>query len=104
VRKLTGDLPLPQMQWNVVETRRRSAMLEPLGPRPWLYFVHSYAPVPEGDAAETVVGTCDYAGEVVAAVEAGSCWATQFHPEKSGANGLALLGAFAKRCVGGGAG
>ena len=60
-----------------------------------MYFVHSYAPVPDAVVAdEVVVATCDYGGPVVAAVEYGSVWATQFHPEKSSDAGLALLGNF----------
>jgi imidazoleglycerol phosphate synthase glutamine amidotransferase subunit HisH len=57
-----------------------------------VYFVHSYAPVPDDPA--TVVGTCDYGGEIVAAVEDRNVHAMQFHPEKSGAAGLDLLGRF----------
>jgi glutamine amidotransferase len=63
----------------------------------WLYFVHSYAPVPDDDGV--VAATTDYGGEVVAAVEQGSVWATQFHPEKSAANGLQLLTNFARACA-----
>ena len=69
-----------------------------LGPRPWFYFVHSYAPGPGPD----VVATCDYGGQVVAAVERGRMWATQFHPEKSGGAGLHLLRNFATACGGAG--
>ena len=56
----------------------------------WVYFVHSYAAEP----TDEVVATCDYGGPVVAAVARGGLWATQFHPEKSGENGLAILGNF----------
>jgi glutamine amidotransferase len=56
----------------------------------WVYFVHSYAP----EMSPDVVATCDYGGPVVAAVQRGPLWATQFHPEKSGASGLRLLGNF----------
>ncbi len=56
----------------------------------WFYFVHSYA----GDDGPFVVATCDYGGPLVAAIEQDNLWATQFHPEKSGANGLSVLANF----------
>lgn len=97
---VVGALPpthkRPQMQWNVLERRGSSAMLSGLDPSPWAYFVHSYAP-PHGDGAG-VVATCDYGETVVAAVERGRLWGAQFHPEKSGAVGLAMLANFAAVC------
>ena len=68
----------------------RPAPLHGLGPRPWVYFVHSFAP-PVGD--ETVA-VCDYGGPVAALAKRGTLWGAQFHPEKSGATGLALLANF----------
>lgn len=95
VRRLSGRVKLPQIQWNTLKrTGAPSAMLAGLGETPWFYFVHSYAPVPAGEDAERVVATCDYGGEVVAAMEKGALWGCQFHPEKSGAAGLALLANF----------
>jgi imidazoleglycerol phosphate synthase glutamine amidotransferase subunit HisH len=55
-----------------------------------VYFVHSYAP----EVGPDTVATCDYGGPVAAAVERGNVAATQFHPEKSGPCGLALLRSF----------
>ncbi len=100
VRRLAGDVKLPQMQWNRTDAVAgvRSAMLAPFVVPPWFYFVHSFAPVPTGSARDAVVATCDYGGTVVAAVERGTCWATQFHPEKSGRAGLRLLEAFVASC------
>jgi imidazole glycerol-phosphate synthase subunit HisH len=97
VRALPPGPKSPQMQWNVLHRvpDRGSEMLRPLGDLPWVYFVHSFAPEPSGD----VVATCDYGGPVVAAVERGQLWATQFHPEKSGAAGLALLAGFVRACA-----
>ena len=82
----------PQMQWNTLEVRGENepAPLRGLGPHPWVYFVHSFAP-PVGD--ETVA-VCDYGGPVAALVTRGTLWGAQFHPEKSGAAGLALLANF----------
>ncbi|MGH9283312.1 MAG: imidazole glycerol phosphate synthase subunit HisH [Acidimicrobiales bacterium] len=95
VRLLPAGVKRPQMQWNRLEaTRPDSALLDGLGPDPWVYFVHSYAPEPTPE----VVATCDYGGPVVAAVERGRLWATQFHPEKSGAVGARVLANFAKSC------
>jgi len=94
VRAISSSEKRPQMQWNVLNRKGTSAMLGGLDRRPWAYFVHSYAP-PEGDE---VVATCDYGGTVVAAVERGSLWGAQFHPEKSGSVGLAMLANFAAAC------
>ncbi len=88
VRVLPEGVKRPQMQWNVLDrTRPESPLLAGLPDPLWVYFVHSYAPEPSPD----VVATCDYGGPVVAAVQRGTLWATQFHPEKSGEAGLALL-------------
>ena len=95
VRLLPPGVKRPQMQWNVLSvTRTDCRLLDGLGAEPWMYFVHSYA-APEG---EDVVATCDYGGPVVAAVGRQRMWATQFHPEKSGATGLKLLANFAAAC------
>ena len=95
VRLLPAGVKRPQMQWNrLVPARPDSALLDGLGPEPWVYFVHSYAPEPTPE----VVATCEYGGPVVAAVERGPLWATQFHPEKSGAVGARVLANFAKTC------
>jgi imidazole glycerol-phosphate synthase subunit HisH len=95
VRRLVTALAVPQMQWNTLIRRGpASGLLRGLGTAPWVYFVHSYAP-PVG--AETVA-TCDYGGPVAAAAEEGAVWGTQFHPEKSGTSGLAILANFVARC------
>jgi glutamine amidotransferase len=82
----------PQMQWNRLDVRPGGEWLAPSGGPPvWVYFVHSFA-APDGP---DVVATCDHGGPVTAAVARGALWATQFHPEKSGPAGLAILGRFA---------
>ena len=95
VRALAPGVKRPQMQWNVLRRQRSDSVLLAGLPEPaWFYFVHSYAPEETAD----VVATCDYGGPVVAAVERDNLWATQFHPEKSGSTGLALLANFAAAC------
>ncbi|MGH9282030.1 MAG: imidazole glycerol phosphate synthase subunit HisH, partial [Acidimicrobiales bacterium] len=81
VRRLPDGVKRPQMQWNVLDAVLPCPLLEGLAAPTWVYFVHSYAPEPGPE----VVATCDYGGPVVAAVAQGRLWATQFHPEKSGA-------------------
>lgn len=98
VQWISSAVPRPQMQWNrlvVGETHRHDPVLGRLGAEPWMYFVHSLHGVPR-DAA-SVAATCDYGGEVNAAFRAGNVLATQFHPEKSGRDGLALLAAFVEQ-------
>ncbi|CAN5538219.1 imidazole glycerol phosphate synthase subunit HisH [soil metagenome] len=97
VRRLPGEVKHPQMQWNVLDWRRRPALTDALPDPAWVYFVHSYAAeVPD----DLVTATCGYGGPVTAMVDAGRCWATQFHPEKSSATGLALLAGFVAECAG----
>ncbi len=96
VRRLAGDVKLPQMQWNrLVVDDPDHWLLAEVGPEPWCYFVHSYA-APPGD--ETVA-RCHYGGPVSAVVARNHLVATQFHPEKSARTGLAILAAFAARCA-----
>lgn len=91
VRRLPEGVKRPQMQWNRLLVDQPShPMVQGLGPDPWVYFVHSYAPRPDNG----VVATCEYGGPVVAAMARDRVWATQFHPEKSGPVGLALLANF----------
>jgi glutamine amidotransferase len=78
----------PQMQWNILDYRMPShPMFAGLGDESWMYFVHSFAAEPGDD----VLATCAYGGDVVAAVGRGNVWACQFHPEKSGRNGIRIL-------------
>jgi imidazole glycerol-phosphate synthase subunit HisH len=98
VGRLGPTVKHPQMQWNQLvrtdsgsgDPGSRADPLRGLGEAPWVYFVHSYAP-PVG--AETVA-VCDYGGPVAALVARGDLWGAQFHPEKSGRSGLALLANF----------
>lgn len=92
VRWLPAGVKRPQMQWNVLCASSPSPLLDGLGDEPWVYFVHSFAP----EMNQWCVATCSYGGAVVAAMQRDNVFATQFHPEKSGAAGLALLANFVK--------
>ncbi len=96
VVRLPDGVKHPQMQWNRLSVLTESPLLEGLGERPWMYFVHSFAPEFTGDT----VATCDYGGEVTAMAAHANVVATQFHPEKSSAPGLALLANFVNLAAG----
>jgi len=102
VRALPAGVKRPQMQWNPLQPTPvvGRGLLAGLGPEPWVYFVHSYAVEMSADtrASGDIVATCDYGGPMVAALERDRLWATQFHPEKSGPVGLAVLANFVRTC------
>jgi imidazole glycerol phosphate synthase glutamine amidotransferase subunit len=94
LRRFPSGEPVPHMGWNTVgwvETSRRARHPYAPGYESWQYFAHSYfAPL-----VFPAAGTTFYAGAIVtAAVARDNVFATQFHPEKSGAAGLALYRAF----------
>jgi glutamine amidotransferase len=95
VRRLPEGVKRPQIQWNVLNPvpGRSSGLLAGLPADPWVYFVHSYAP----EVGAETVASCEYGGTVAAAVERDHVWGTQFHPEKSGTLGLAVLANFVER-------
>jgi imidazole glycerol-phosphate synthase subunit HisH len=90
VRLLPDDVKRPQMQWNLVRRVRPSKLLGTSDVPVWAYFVHSFAP----ECHEDVVGVCEYGGDIPCVVERGNVMGTQFHPEKSGTSGIALLSTF----------
>ncbi len=96
VRRLPGGLKVPHMGWNTVRpTPAAWPALAGDGAAPaHYYFVHSYYADPAGAATALVAGTTCYGVEFCSALRQERLWATQFHPEKSGPAGLALLAAF----------
>ncbi|MEB3861505.1 MAG: imidazole glycerol phosphate synthase subunit HisH [Desulfurococcales archaeon] len=82
--------PLPHIGWSQVERVRGSALLEGLPDRFYAYYVHSYASMETGKPwvkAITRLGDIEF----TAVVEKPPVYGTQFHPERSGANGLRVL-------------
>ena len=84
------DQPIPHMGWAPLIPSSPSPLLPADAPESWVYFVHSYAADPSDGACNTaLVGFGDTA--VTAAVWQGAIGACQFHPEKSGPHGEAIL-------------
>lgn len=79
---------VPHMGWTEISAPATSAMFDGIHDERF-YFVHSYAATEH--PANTVVTTAVHGDEFVAAVEDGTTWAAQFHPEKSAAAGARLL-------------
>jgi glutamine amidotransferase len=87
---------LPHMGWNTVSAPAGSRLLAGIGPDERFYFVHSYAvrswPAPAAhEAAAPLLTWANHGQPFIAAIEDGPLCATQFHPEKSGDAGAALL-------------
>jgi glutamine amidotransferase len=93
-----GPLKLPHIGWNEVRfTKPQSPLVANLPQVCAFYHVHSFVPAPT--YAEDVLGTADYGASFVTAVEKGSFYGVQFHPEKSSAAGLRMLANFARICI-----
>ncbi|MBV9297786.1 MAG: imidazole glycerol phosphate synthase subunit HisH [Verrucomicrobia bacterium] len=88
-----GNLKVPQIGWNrLTWTKEAQERYPGLPDNPYVYFVHSYYPVPEDRSI--IAATAEYGDEFAAAVLGDNLLATQFHPEKSQENGLAILRQF----------
>jgi len=89
-----SHLKIPHMGWNELDDLKPHALLEGIAPRDHAYFVHSFQL--KASQPATLLATTDYGGTVTAVVGRDNLAGTQFHPEKSQAMGLALLGAFVR--------
>jgi glutamine amidotransferase len=92
-----GRLKLPHIGWSEVRFARPSSLTAGLGERRAFYHVHSFAPRP-ADGGD-VLGTADYGAPFVSAAAHERLFGVQFHPEKSSAAGLRLLGNFVAICA-----
>lgn len=92
-----NGLKVPHIGWNSVELKQRNGIFENINDNSYFYFVHSYylKNAPE----EIVAGVTEYGVPIQCAVQKGRVCATQFHPEKSGEAGIALLRSFVNQEV-----
>ncbi len=88
------SLKIPHMGWNEVKVVKPHPLLNGIKAGDEFYFVHSFYPQPKDK--QNVYAVADYGGEFCCALGYLNLFATQFHAEKSGRLGLALLERFTK--------
>jgi imidazole glycerol-phosphate synthase subunit HisH len=88
---------VPQMGWNNLEIiNKASRLLEDIRDSSWVYFVHSYHVTTKIESI--VVASSEYGIHIPAVIEEGNIFGTQFHPEKSGNTGAAIIKNFLRVC------
>ena len=92
---MEGSIPkglkIPHIGWNSLSMKSSHPIFKYVNEGDCVYFVHSYF---ASDCTESVIATAEYGRELTAAVAKGNVMGCQFHPEKSGKVGLAILKAF----------
>ncbi|HKK99127.1 MAG TPA: imidazole glycerol phosphate synthase subunit HisF [Desulfotignum sp.] len=89
VERFKTNRSVPHMGWNGIHLKQDSPLMQGVGPDARFYFVHSFHLVPHDPSVVLTTTTYDYA--FASAVQQGNIIGTQFHPEKSGKNGMQLL-------------
>ena len=93
--KIGKTLKVPHIGWNSLEfTDKKSEIFKYISDGDFVYFVHSYY---AANCEESVIAKAEYGAKLTAAVQCGNVYGCQFHPEKSGKTGLAILRAFCER-------
>ncbi len=83
---------IPHMGWNIVNPQRDHWIFRGIPDKCSCYFVHSYYPAPSD--SKSIIALTDYCVSFSSAVQYENLTALQFHPEKSGENGLRMLSNF----------
>ncbi|MGF1613008.1 MAG: imidazole glycerol phosphate synthase subunit HisF [Gammaproteobacteria bacterium] len=97
VSRIDGhSLAVPHIGWNGIRIQRSSGLFGDYHQEK-LYFVHSYRALASEDNSDWILCTTHYGGEFISGVQQGDVAALQFHPEKSGSAGLAILNSFLAR-------
>ena len=89
VVRLPRSVKIPHIGWNTIEVRRNHPIVADISSGSYFYFVHSY--YTEVEDEKIVISTSEYGVSFPAIVAHKNIIGTQFHPEKSGENGMRLL-------------
>ena len=94
---MDGNIPkglkIPHIGWNSLHITREHPIFKYVKENDYVYFVHSYY---ASDCEDSLLATSEYGIPITAAVASGNVTGMQFHPEKSGEVGLAILKAFSE--------
>ena len=93
---IPADYKIPHIGWNALIFKAPTPLFRYIREGDCVYFVHSFAAF---DCAQSVIAAAEYGPELTAAVQRGSVFGCQFHPEKSGTVGLNILRAFCEVAV-----
>jgi len=85
---------IPHMGWNEVVHKNQHPLWKNIADQSRFYFVHSYYVKPKDE--NVISGSTNYLGDFCSAISNENVFATQFHPEKSAADGLQLLKNFSQ--------
>lgn len=95
VKRLPETVKIPHMGWNTLNVLQpKNPFLKEVHSNSWYYFVHSYYVEPDDNSLKS--STTDYGIEFVSSISKNSLFACQFHPEKSGNEGLRIIKSFAE--------
>lgn len=94
VMKLPSSVKTPHIGWNTVQKVADHEILDGITDNAYFYFVHSYVVYPVEE--KIVIARTKYGVEFPSIIAKNSIIGTQFHPEKSGKNGIKLLENFAQ--------
>jgi len=98
VKRLPRELKIPHIGWNQMKQKLTHPVFEGIPDEANFYFVHSFYAEPED--ISVVAGTTDYGVSMCSMVIKDNLIATQFHPEKSGEDGLKMYDNFLKIALG----
>jgi glutamine amidotransferase len=88
IKRLPSTVKVPQIGWNTLNIKNHNEFVDQIPNEAWVYYVHSYYPATEGN---WVSATSEYGLEYPTLVAEKNILGTQFHPEKSGTTGRAIL-------------
>lgn len=89
--RLDAAPTLPHIGWNQVVRRHAHPAFDGIAPDADFYFVHSYVGLPPAGPSDDVLADTEHGSPFVSAVARGNLLGVQFHPERSGADGLRLI-------------